>query len=166
MARSVGDITLDWAGTTYTAVTWTSGGPDGLANATTSGLSDEIDLSAQDNVEDVLVALEFDKNAAGSAAGFLRILAAAPGITSGPTKNYPANPLNWLQVGPAIIDELNTNDQWSNSFSLRMAFGGVLPPFVKLAVENQSGQTLAGTSGQAVENRVWIMFVYRNVKLS
>ena len=100
MARSVGDITLDWAGTTYTAVTWTSGGPDGLANATTSGLSDEIDLSAQDNVEDVLVALEFDKNAAGSAAGFLRILAAAPGITSATQRRPRSSGARWRVSRP------------------------------------------------------------------
>lgn len=166
MARSVGDITLDWAGTTYTAVTWASGGPDGLTNGTVSGLSDEVDLSALDNVEDVLVALEFDCNTAPTAGTFLLLLAAAPLITSGPTKNYPARVTNWRRVGPAIEADANTNDQWSNPWSLRQAFGGVLPPFVKFAVDNETGVTLAGTSGQATENRVHYMVVFRNAKLS
>lgn len=166
MARAVGDITLDWAGTVYTAAAWASGGPDGLATATFSGLSDEIDLSALDNVEDVLVALAYDCNTAPTAGTFLKIHAAAPLITTGPTKNYPARTNNYRQVGPAVETDANTDDQWSNSWSLKQAFGGVLPPFVKFAVENRTGVTLAGTAGQAVENFVAYMVVFRNAKLS
>ncbi len=161
MARAVGDTALQW--TAWTDITWSASGPDGVTNGNMSGLSAEIDLSALDNVEDVQISSKA-KTASGTLGSNpnVQTYVAAPADDT----NYPASASNYLPVGiPQTINAANTTE-YSEVANLSDAFRGPPPKKFKAAMKNNSGLTLAGTSGQATENLVKYRALYRNTKLS
>lgn len=149
---AAGDI--KWVYGAATEVAWASGGPQNLANATFSGLSDELDVDALDAV-DLLVGVKFTPAAAPSAGGFVRVWVASAMDGA----NYPANAQNYLLVG-AAVQAVNTSAHRSVQFSVAEAFGGVLPPKLKIAIENQTGVAL---SNVADANEAYYQAVHANV---
>lgn len=70
--------------------------------------------------------------------------------------HYSSNKANLAYVGSC---QCNGSGAWrSQAFSIKQAFGGILPPLVKIVVENDMGVTLAG-SGNTAQTRT----EYKNV---
>lgn len=163
MTQAVGETVLKWLA--QAAFPHTSNGPDATANGGYSPLSDELDLAAltPEGVLDILVSAKL-KTASGSLGSnpFAQIVAA--GRADG--TNYPGVTGNYQKVGRgAIIGAANTT-VYSPKFSLRSAFGGVLPRYVKAGLFNSSGLALAGSANGNTDNQVYYEAVTAFTKLS
>lgn len=153
MARAAGDISLKWVA----AQEYTIGGYQNLANAAYA-LGNELDLSALDNVVDLLIGSKH-KTASGTLAAdpFVQLYALAPADGS----NYPAAAVNYRPVGDPIVVAAASTQEYSNLYSIAEAFGGVLPGKIKLAVENRTGLAM---SNVADECEIYFVLVYANLQ--
>jgi len=160
MARAVGDFTLDWGA--WTEQTFTA--LDGLANADFEA-SDELNIGALDNAVDVIIGGFVTSNAAGtSATGYVTLYAAAPTDgTNYPTSGASADKDNWRQLGPSLNVVANATVYRFAGWSLKQAFGGVLPEKVKIGAYNGSGAAL---DADAADNKLFYQVVFANAKLS
>lgn len=162
MARAVGDTTLQWAVNSALVVTWATSGPDGAATGAFSGLSDAVNIASYENVLDVLVSGRIGLTATSSTNRYVGIFASAPNsgqyaLGHGEITNMNQLPSISLDARSAFV---------GRAFSLAAVFGGMLPPAVKFAIDNEAGVTMGGTAGQAVQNNLTVTIVYANTKLS
>lgn len=151
---SAGDVTLKWGSATEAGVTITS-----LSNGALSSMSTAIDLTAA-TVVDILVQLK-SKTAAGTLGASPYVAVYAGGSLDG--TNYTLEDVDTLAlVGTQRINTSNT-EEWSAPMSVARAFGGVLPPHVKLGVQNNTGLALNATADSA---ELYYALVYSNVAAS
>lgn len=148
---SAGDITLKWGSAAEAGVTITS-----LSNDALSSASSTIDLTGS-NVVDVIAQLK-TKTATGTLNSAPYVALYAFGSIDGTNfTNISVN--SGLLVGVQRIVTANT-EEWSSPFSVARAYGGVLPPYLQFAVENQTNIQL-NTTADAAE--LYYAIVYANV---
>lgn len=148
---SAGDITLKWGSAVEAGVTITSVSSGSISSASTA-----INLTSS-NVVDVMVQLK-SKTQAGTlnSAPYIAVYA----LGSLDNTNFTATSVDaGTLIGVQKITTANT-EEWSAPFSLARAYGGTLPPYVKLFVENQTGVQL-NTTADAAE--LYYALVYANV---
>lgn len=150
MARAVGDHSLKWVAAQELTISYAS-----LADGAYVA-SSELDLSALDNVIDVLVGSKH-KTQAGTLATdpFIQLYALAPLDGT----NYPAQEENYRPVGPAIFVETANSQEYSNLYSVAEAFGGVLPNKLKIAVLNSTNIAMSATANEC---EIYYVLVYAN----
>lgn len=151
---AIGDISLKWG--SNTEITWASGGPASLADATLTSASNTLDVQGLSFVIDVLIIAKLRTAAGSLGTGPLVYLYAAGSLDN---TNFTLNDIDSLtSIGSHEIQTADT-EEWTRVYSLAQAFGGTLPPYVKFAIENQTGLSLSSTA-DAVE--LYYIPVYAN----
>lgn len=135
-----GDILLKYG--SATELTWTSGGPASLADATLTSLSDTLTITGN-TIIDVAFQMKV-KTIAGTLIAPKSVTLLLAGSLD--DTNYPEAVVDTLSVTAVQLIQAADTSEFSDIFMLSQAFGGNIPPYVKAAMFNDSGLALSSTA--------------------